>query len=125
RHDVLRTALHWEGLDEPVQVVWREAPLLLQEDALDPDSDQDAATQLRERWDPRHTRIELTQAPLMRAHVLHDAAQQRWLLLLLMHHLATDHQALEVMQQEIALLLSDRGQDLPPAQPFRNYVAQA
>ncbi|MBB2487496.1 amino acid adenylation domain-containing protein, partial [Mitsuaria sp. WAJ17] len=125
RHDVLRTALHWEGLDEPVQVVWREAPLLLQEDALDPDSDQDAATQLRARWDPRHTRIELTQAPLMRAHVLHDAAQQRWLLLLLMHHLATDHQALEVMQQEIALLLSDRGQDLPPAQPFRNYVAQA
>ncbi|MDL5034649.1 amino acid adenylation domain-containing protein [Pelomonas sp. APW6] len=125
RHDVLRTALHWEGLDEPVQVVWREAPLLVQEDALDPDSVQDAATQLRERWDPQHTRIELTQAPLMRAHVLHDAAQQRWLLLLLMHHLATDHQALEVMQQEIALLLSGRGQDLPPAQPFRNYVAQA
>ncbi|MCH7345993.1 condensation domain-containing protein, partial [Pelomonas sp. CA6] len=125
RHDVLRTALHWEGLDEPVQVVWRDAPLLLQEERIDPDSALDAATQLRQRWDPKHTRITLTQAPLMRAHAMRDAANQRWLLLLLMHHLSTDHQALDVMQQEIALLLSGREQDLAPPQPFRNYVAQA
>ncbi|HYR12181.1 MAG TPA: amino acid adenylation domain-containing protein, partial [Longimicrobium sp.] len=52
RHDILRTAVAWEGLREPVQVVWRHAPVPLEEVELDP-AGGDAAERLYARFDPR------------------------------------------------------------------------
>ncbi|HEX8246003.1 MAG TPA: condensation domain-containing protein, partial [Longimicrobium sp.] len=89
RHDVLRTAVVWEGLPEPVQVVWRRARLPVVEVELDA-AEGDAAQALWARFDPRHSRLDLRRAPLMRACVAHDAAQGRWLLVLQNHHLVTD-----------------------------------
>jgi len=123
RHDVLRTAVMWEGLREPVQVVWRRAPLRVEEVALDP-AGGEAEEQLHARFDPRHHRIDVREAPLMRAQVAHDAARGRWVLLLLRHHLASDHTATDVLNGEIQAHLQGRAGQLPAPLPFRNYVAQ-
>jgi amino acid adenylation domain-containing protein len=124
RHDVLRTAVVWEGVREPVQVVWRQARLAVEEVRLDP-ADGDVAKRLYARFDPRHHRIDVRRAPLMRAHVAYDAAADRWLLLVLRHHLISDHTSLEVLQTEIDAHLAGRADTLPAPVPFRNLVAQA
>src|SRR5262245_54629015 len=78
RHDILRTAVLWEELPEPVQVVWRQASLPVEEVVLDA-SAGDVAAQLYARFDPRQYRMDVRQAPLLRIFVAWDAAQQRWL----------------------------------------------
>ncbi len=124
RHDILRTAVVWEELPEPVQVVWRRARLAVEEVELDP-AEGDAARALWERLDPRRTRLDVRRAPLVRACAAHDAAGGRWLLLLLKHHLVSDHTTLEVLEEEVRAHLLGREAELPPPLPFRNFVAQA
>lgn len=123
RHDVLRTAIVWEGCPEPVQVVWRKARLDLEEGTLDPGSD--ALTQLRERFDPRRTRLDLRRAPLLRLCAAEDAAHGRWLLSFGLHHLAGDHTMLDVMREEIRAILAGEVERLPAPQPYRTLVARA
>ncbi|MCG1048271.1 amino acid adenylation domain-containing protein, partial [Mycetohabitans sp. B6] len=123
RHDILRTAFVWEGLSVPAQVVWRHAPLSITELVLDP-AQGPVIEQLTHRFNPRRHRIDLTQAPLMHF-VLAQDSDGRWLLLELVHHLIDDHATLEVMHTEVQAFLEGRGDTLPPAQPFRNLVAQA
>ncbi|HYH79200.1 MAG TPA: amino acid adenylation domain-containing protein, partial [Longimicrobium sp.] len=124
RHDVLRTAVVWEGMPEPLQVVWREAPLGVDEVELDA-AEGDAPAALMARFDPRRHRIDVRQAPLMRAAAAWDAGHGRWLLLLRLHHLACDHTALEVLLGEVRTHLLGRQDELPSPLPFRNFVAQA
>ncbi len=123
RHDVLRTAFVWEGLSRPAQVVWRDAPLTLAELSLDP-ADGPVAEQLARRFDPREHRIDLGQAPLLRFAAARDE-QGRWLLVELLHHLIGDHSTMEILHREVQAILAGRAAQLPPAQPFRNAIAQA
>ncbi|MEO8153077.1 MAG: amino acid adenylation domain-containing protein [Rhizobacter sp.] len=124
RHDILRTAVQWESLGEPVQVVWRSAPLAVQRFEFNPAAG-DIAGQLKSRFDPRQTRIELHHAPMMAAGRAADATNGRWLLVLLTHHMFIDHTTQEGMREEVQLILQGRGAELPPPLPFRNFVAQA
>ncbi|MCF7695813.1 non-ribosomal peptide synthase/polyketide synthase [Mycetohabitans sp. B2] len=123
RHDILRTAFVWEGLSTPAQVVWRHAPLSITELTLDR-ADGPIAEQLAQRFDPRHTRLELTQAPLLRCAIAQDT-DGCWQVVQLQHHLIGDHLTLEVMHTEVRAFIEGQGETLPAAQPFRNLVAQA
>ena len=124
RHDVLRTAMLWEGLPEPVQVVWREAVLAVEEVQPDP-AEGEIAEQLLRRFDPRRVRMDVRQAPLMSLAIARDGPKDRWVMLLRLHHLAVDHTGMEIIRQEVQAYLLGREQELPPPQPFRNFVAQA
>ncbi|WP_029573863.1 condensation domain-containing protein, partial [Pseudomonas syringae] len=124
RHDILRTAVLWERLDAPVQVVWREATLGLDEQVLDP-ADGDIAEQLLKRLDPRHTRLDIRQAPMLRIGYAHDEVNNRWLGMLLFHHLVDDATSLRILRSEIEAHMLGQQASLPPSVPYRNYVAQA
>ncbi|HDS1684031.1 TPA: amino acid adenylation domain-containing protein, partial [Pseudomonas putida] len=110
RHDILRTSVHWVGLETPLQVVWRQAELQVLELPAD---------------DPSRARLDLTQAPLMR--LLREApeADGRLSATLQFHHIAMDHSALEVVRHELIAFLTGEDQYLGTPVPFRNYVAQA
>jgi len=124
RHDIMRTAVAWEGLREPAQVVWRRAVLPVEEVALDA-AGGDVAAQLWARFDPRESRLDIRRAPMMRLFVAADPAQDRWVLLWWFSHLVQDHQAFEALVSEVEAHLRGRAHELPPAVPYRNYVAQA
>ncbi|HWW73547.1 MAG TPA: amino acid adenylation domain-containing protein, partial [Duganella sp.] len=124
RHDILRTAVHWEGLAEPVQVVWRQASLNIQILSFDPAAGEIEAQLLRHA-DPRRFSLDVSRAPMLHGFAAFDAAGRRWLLQLLYHHLVMDHTTLEVLTREIALIQQQRGSELPEPVPYRNFVAQA
>src|SRR6185437_8120703 len=89
RHDILRTAIAWKGLPEPVQVVWRHAPLSVEEVSPEP-NEGDIAESLRARFNSRHYRLDVRRAPLFRLAIAEDPVNHRWLILELMHHLIGD-----------------------------------
>jgi amino acid adenylation domain-containing protein len=124
RHDMLRTSIHWEGLPQPVQVVWRQASVVVEEARFDA-AGGDVAEQLKARFDPRRYRLDVRQAPLMRVCVAEDAPNRRWVVLWLSHHLLSDPMTLAVIRREIQAHLLDEVALLPAPQPFRNFVAQA
>ncbi|HEY6248404.1 MAG TPA: amino acid adenylation domain-containing protein [Candidatus Angelobacter sp.] len=123
RHDILRTTVMWEGLPEPVQVVRRKTPLLIEEIDLDP-AVGEAGQQLYERLNPRHHRMDVSQT-LLKVFIAEDREKHCWQMMQLQHQLAGDHTTLELMQEEIQEHLLGRADQLPTPLPFRNLVAQA
>ncbi|WP_265569128.1 non-ribosomal peptide synthetase [Streptomyces hygroscopicus] len=121
RHDIFRTSLVWEGLREPVQVVWRRAPLSVEEVALD----AKGADLVQQLLAAGGMSMDMGRAPLLTMHVAAVPGSDRWLMLLKVHHAVQDHTAMEVVLGEVQAFLTGRGGSLPEPVPFRNFVAQA
>jgi amino acid adenylation domain-containing protein len=121
RHDILRTGVVWEGLVQPLQVVWRTAQLSVQELQLH----GDVLAGLHERFDARRYRLDISQAPLVRLVYARDPANQRVAAVLLYHHIALDHTAFDVVLREMQGYLLGHAAPAAAPMPYRNYVAQA
>ncbi|SDZ31331.1 amino acid adenylation domain-containing protein, partial [Lysobacter sp. yr284] len=124
RHDILRTAFFWEGLSAPAQVVLRQAALSVTELVLDA-HDGPAGEQLSRRYDARHHKVDLTQAPLIRFVIAREPGSERWVVLQLRHHLVEDAVSVQIYREEINAILQGAAASLAEPPPFRNLVAQA
>ncbi|MFE5098145.1 amino acid adenylation domain-containing protein, partial [Streptomyces sp. NPDC056638] len=121
RHDILRTSIVWEGLREPVQVVWRRAELPMLTVELDASSNDPAADLVALGG----LSMDLGRAPLIDLHVAAAPDGDRWLASVRVHHMVQDHQAKAVLLREVEAILAGRGAELPEPLPFRDFVAQA
>ncbi|MFI6785386.1 amino acid adenylation domain-containing protein [Micromonospora sp. NPDC050276] len=101
RHDILRTAIVWEGLPEPMQVVQREARLSA-ENGMD-----------------------LGRAPLIRMWAIDEPETGRVVARLRIHHLVQDRTGLDTVLAEVRAFLDGEADRLPEPLPFRTFVAQS
>ncbi|MFD0411969.1 amino acid adenylation domain-containing protein, partial [Kitasatospora sp. NPDC127116] len=122
RHDILRTAVLWEGLSQPLQVVLRQAPLVVSEVALAAGAGDEAVARLLAACPPS---MDIRRAPLLDLTITQDASGGRWLVVLRSHHLIRDHQALEVLLDEVRAHLEQEEDRLPEPAPYRDFVAHA
>ncbi|KMJ44713.1 peptide synthetase [Xenorhabdus khoisanae] len=122
RHDILRSAMHWQELLKPVQVVYRQALLPIIELTLS--AEESAEIQLRRLTDSRAVRMDITKAPLLAAHIAEDPASGQWMLSLLYHHLVCDHISLDMIFGEIQSILLGDNTGLSTPLPYRNFIAQ-
>nr|WP_281349907.1 non-ribosomal peptide synthetase [Pseudomonas karstica] len=121
RHDILRTSLVWDTLEQPMQVVWRQARLEVEEVTLQGDAIVD---RLREYFDPRHRPLDLRQAPMMALACTEDPHNKRWIGMLRFHHLVNDATSTAVLMEEIQAHLLGRQEQLPAPVAYRHFVAQ-
>lgn len=122
RHDAFRTAICWDGLSRPVQVVLRQAKLPVQR--IGGMNGRSGGERLLQRTDTRSHRLSLGKAPLFSAFTTQDVDGDGWTLALLTHHIVCDHVSEDLFWQEIAAIVAGDASSLPQPVPFRSLVGQ-
>ncbi|WP_282701797.1 non-ribosomal peptide synthetase [Streptomyces sp. CC219B] len=124
RHSALRASFRHHGLKRPVQVVHQDVQLPWVEHDMTglPESER-AEAALRHAADERRRGFDLTAPPLLRFAVLR-LAEDRHRLVVTVHHILWDGWSVPVVLAELfRLYASGDGAGLPPAPPFRSFLA--
>jgi amino acid adenylation domain-containing protein/thioester reductase-like protein len=122
RYDVLRTAVIWEGMPEPLQVVYEHVALPIHHVMLLPD--RDPVEQLREQARSGRYRFDLQSAPLVRLWIAQQQQESEWYAVFQVHHMVSDHLSLIKILTEVAASLEGR-ERRPAVISFKNHVARA
>jgi amino acid adenylation domain-containing protein len=127
RHQVLRTGFHWEGLEQPVQVVHREVKLPLEQLDWRELSQAEQQAQLGPYLlADRQRGMNLSEPPLMRITLIRlgvESYQFIWS----HHHILLDGWSMFWLLNEAFALYESlsRGEELQPEKPrpYRDYIA--
>ena len=123
RHDVLRTAVLWEDLPQPVQVVYRRATLRVMQISLS--SDRSPGEQFQDCMSSERQLLDVRQAPLLQLKVAADPQSDKWYVHIHLHRVIADRLTAKIVNSEAVAYLEGREEELPPSVPYRNHVAQA
>ena len=121
RHDCLRTAILWESLPRPVQVVYRRALVSVENISLSPD--RDPIAELKSAMMPNRGTIDLSTAPILKLQVSANTCDDRCYVLIHTHHIIIDDVSLQILFSEIGLRV--KGIELEDATPYREHVVRA
>ena len=122
RHEVLRAAFRWEGLDDPVQSFAAQVTLPWQEVDLRPLSSS-AQNERLENFikEDRKRGFNLSQPPLMRG-TLFRRGELSYRFILTTHHLLFDGRSWRILLKQVFDVYENRIESLEKTAPFTNYL---
>ncbi len=121
RHDVLRSAVLWDGLPQPVQVVCRHVDLSVKSFALN--LDDEVMPQLLEKMELAQQIVDISQASMLNVQLAEDQNSNQYFILLQLHHIISDHVGLEIIQAEVQAIMAGKEEVLLTPEPYREFVA--
>ncbi len=127
RHSIFRTAFVWEGVEEPLQVVYRKLELPVQVEDWRGLGLEEQERQVSDFLDAaRHRGFDLGKAPLLRVHLLR-LGDENYRFVWTFHHILLDGWSFPIVLKELFMLYEgfSRGMTprLPPARPYADYIA--
>jgi non-ribosomal peptide synthase protein (TIGR01720 family) len=127
RHSILRTSFAWEGLPEPLQIVHRQVPVVIDQldwRTMDSNEQRDSLASFIET-DLRHG-FDLTRAPLMRLALIR-LSDKDYEFVWSHHHLLLGGWSMFLLLKEVFSICEATlsGRPVPPlhVRPFRDYIA--
>lgn len=126
RHDSLRTSLHWDGLDEPLQVVNSTAELSWRHYDWTDSRKEELNERLQEFLNvDRQAGFDFMCAPLMRLAII-KLSENAYYIVLSMHHLIIDGWCIPVLLRELSMIYQaltvNENPELKPALPYYHYM---
>ncbi len=123
RHTIFRSAFVWQGLPEPMQIVYQQVNLPWDEldwrDLSPAEQDSRLAHFLSSE---RSRGFDLTQTPLASVKLIR-LGENRYQFIWQCHHLLTDGWSADAMFKEVFGLYQNPNAPLPSARPYREFIA--